>query len=541
MKLSQLQYPIQKEYTIPYLPHLFYGGLFCFLSILIPVNVALVGSDVVTTLKSDPTVVDNPWWMPRSWPSFLRPYIPDRCQPASITDDMNLRTNSSMAIFKYVVQRAYSDKEAHSDPTNRIYPVPYLANTLSNCEIRTITWQVEVPAAIMRYQARIYCTLGGSKPPDFRGLWPDEVVFVMSHNRADNIDLYPDDMLGHLASAVVPEVRNTSRRTHTKQVTLQDLPLNSSSSNNVLAVLDGIHDDLSDAIWAQVRIWNATSDTQWASTYFVEWIARIGNYCGSDTLAESDIGCGTMMDGIRWRRWYGSTNDYGYNASFIMPFNVTITNSFIALRDAIMIDLGNAETSSNIYLNKTYFNEVIRTDPYLTEAGNILINHPGNARINSSDYWHFCSFWSCVNTSWAEAFMNKAEDQPLGNIVLPYRPSGTQASSVLSFKYLCPTFQRKSTSAMLVSVFVTTATIIGALYTIFDLYMPKVESYYQRRKQAFAQAINRNVEDQAEEEQALVGRPLTRMNTFGSTNTLYDPVPQAEKGEDGSPNERRYD
>ncbi|KAH7342058.1 hypothetical protein B0J17DRAFT_649292 [Rhizoctonia solani] len=532
MKLSQLQYAIQKEYTIPYLPYLFYGGLFCSLSILIPVNVALVGSDVVTTLKYDPTVVDKPWWMPRSWPSILRPYIPDRCQPASITDDMNLRTNSSMPIFKYVLQSAYSSRTRHHDPTNRIYPVPYLANTLSDCEIRTMTWRVEIPATNMRYQARIHCSLLGSKPSNFEDPWPDQVVFIMTHSRADNLDLSPDDMVAHLTSTVSPESRKAFEHTYGILPTLGNLSTDSSSSNNVLAVLDAMHSDLSGAIWTQYHIWNAMDNSDWLPTYIVEWTARTGQYCRSGNGRVANATCGSMIDGGRWLRQYGTDEDTGRNASFIMPFNITIINAFIALRDAIMIDLGNLKTSSNIYLNKMYFNEVIRVDSFHAEGGDTLINHAGDARVNSSNYWSFCSYWSCANTSLAEAYRNKVENQPFDNIVLPYRPNDTQVPSVLRFRYLCPTFQRKSTSALLVSVFTSTATIIGSLYTIFGLYMPKVEGYYQRRKQAFAQAINRNIEDQTEEEQALVGKPLARRDTFGSANTLYDPVPQAEKDEE---------
>ncbi|KAG8730450.1 hypothetical protein FRC11_006669 [Ceratobasidium sp. 423] len=218
--------------------------------------------------------------------------------------------------------------------------------------------------------------------------------------------------------------------------------------------------DLSDAIWSQVRIWGAASDTiEWFDTYIVEWTARAGEYCRSGGVF--NVTCGGMTDEGRRLRWYGTTDDYGRDPSFIAPFNVTITNSLIALRDAIMIDLGNANISSNIYLNKTYFNEVIRVDPYHVEAGNTLINHPGGA---------------------------------------------------------------------------PTVTILSTLYALFDLYMPKVETHYQRRRQAFAQAINRNIEDQGDEECSPVGNPLYRAKTSDSSNTLYDPVPQTEKDKNG-----RYD
>ncbi|KAL5635171.1 hypothetical protein ACGC1H_003012 [Rhizoctonia solani] len=463
--------------------------------------------------------------MPRSWPGFLRPYNPQQCQPASITDDMNLRTNSSMPIFKYVLQRAYANKEVQLDPTNRIYPAPYLANKLSNCEVRTIAWRVEIPASIMKYQAKIYCTLEKDKSPDSE--IPDEVIFTMTYNRADNPDLAPDDMFDHITFNVIPESRNNSGQPQSIQPTLDQLPINSSSSNNVLAVLDGMYHDLSDAIWTQFYIWRRMNDTEWLKTYVAEWTALTGNHCRSGNRFNAT--CGNITDTNRWLYGYGTSDNYGNNATFIIPFNITITNSVIALRDAIMIDLGNAQASSNIYLNKTYFNEAIRIDPFHAEGASILTNLPGDDRINSSDYWNFCSAWACINTSWAEAFRSTAENQPLRNIVLPYQPNITLAPSVLRFRYLCPTFRRKSTSALLVSVFVATATMMGSLYTLFELYMPNAEAYYQKRQQAFARAINRNIEDQDDEEDHLVGIPMARTNTFDSSNTLYDPVSQTEK------------
>ncbi|KAJ1307244.1 hypothetical protein OPQ81_001357 [Rhizoctonia solani] len=536
MKLSQLRYTIQREYTIPYLPHAFYVAVVLLLGIIIPVNIAVSGSDVVTTLKSDPTTVEKPWWMPDYWPRFLRPRIPQKCQPASVTDDMTLHTNSTLPIFKYVLQRAYAIKAARHDPSNRIYPAPYLANKLSNCEIRTITWRLEIPATIMRYQARIYCSLGGDKPSDLRIPWPDEVVFVMTHKRADNPDLAPDDMVDYLTYSIAPERKESTGNIYLVQPALQELPVNSSSSTNVLGVLDGMHHDLADAIWSQTRIWEAMGDdTQWESTYTVEWAASEGNRCRSGNHLFNAT-CGSMTDDGRRLRWYGTTDDYGRNQSFIAPFNITIINSFIALRDAIMLDLGNANASSNIYLNKTYFNEVIRVDPYHADAGSILINHPGDARMNSSEYWNFCSFWNCYNTSWAEQLRGVAENQSLGNLVLPYQPDDLQAPSVLNFRYLCPTFQRKSASSLVVSVFVSTFTIISSLYMLFDIYMPKAEAYYQKRKQAFSHAINRNIEDQGDEEDHLVKNSLVRVKTYDSSNTLYDPVPQTEKDKEG-----RYD
>ncbi|EUC65053.1 cytochrome b5-like heme/steroid-binding domain protein [Rhizoctonia solani AG-3 Rhs1AP] len=523
MKISQLEYPTQKEYTIPYLPHVFYVLLLLLLSILMPMNIVLVGSDVVTSLKSDPTSINPPWGLPDFWPDFLRPSTPEKCHPAFITDDMNLRTNSSMPIFKYVLRGAYPKSTQHN-PANRIYPVPYLANKLSNCELHTITLRVDIPAVIMKYQAEVYCTLEGFWDESLVSETPNEVVFVITYTRG-TIDLAPDDMFDHITLTLNPNPRDPYGQRSAPAYSLGELPINSSSSNNVLAVLDGMHSDLLGAIWAQAMIRGGVNDTSLSlhKTYIALWTEDTGDYC-SDT---PDATCGSIAD-YNWVLF--AYDAFGNDSVFIAPFNITITNSIIALRDAIMIDLGNAQASSNIYLNKTYFNEVIRTDPFHAESASILTNLPGDARINSSDYWHFCSSWACINTPWAGAFRNVTEHQPLRNIILPYQPNGTQATA-LNFKYLCPTFRRKPINSMLVSVF--TVTMLTSLYALFQWCMPMVEARYQKWQQATARAMNQDTEDQADEEHHLVGIPMARTNTFDSSNTLYDPVSQTEKDKTG--------
>ena len=127
------------------------------------------------------------------------------------------------------------------------------------------------------------------------------------------------------------------------------------------------------------------------------------------------------------------------------------------MRICCRIDLGNVNPAANIYLNKSYFDNAIRVDPYFAFAAPIVIGLNNSlGPITEEIYWRSCTWgWNCVNTTtWAEALLTAPENTPVNNLVLPYKPTNPQAPSVLSFSYLCPTFQRKPTDSLLISVFV---------------------------------------------------------------------------------------
>ncbi|KAG8689243.1 hypothetical protein FRC09_012506, partial [Ceratobasidium sp. 395] len=244
-QLRQLEYPKTNRFTLPYLPHVFYAVVLCLLGILIPLNIALVGSDIVSTLRSDPTVDENPWWMPKSWPKALLPRtLPQICQPASITEDTPLRTNSSVPLFKYILRHA-SIAGIGADPSNRIYPAPYMGNPLQSCEVATITLNMELPIKTMTYSFTVRCSLGGKK--DYTFQIPDNVTFTSTYQRTLNGDLGPDDMINYLAFNAVPAAATIFKA----GPTLEALPYNSTSPVNVLGVLDAMQADLFKAIWAQ--------------------------------------------------------------------------------------------------------------------------------------------------------------------------------------------------------------------------------------------------------------------------------------------------
>ncbi|KAG9089269.1 hypothetical protein FRC06_001643 [Ceratobasidium sp. 370] len=512
LQLKQLEYSRTNYFTIPYLTHAFYVATFCLL-------VALVGSDIVTTLRSDPTVDENPWWMPKYWPKALLPRtIPQICQPVSITDDVPLRTNSSVPLFKYILRHA-SVAGVGIDPSNRIYPAPYMGNPLQNCEVTSIALNMELPIEIMTYTFTVHCSLGGKKEYSFR--IPDNVTFTTSYQRTFNGDLGPDDMINYLAFNAVPAAATIFKASPT----LKALPYNSTSPMNVLGVLDAIQSDLFKAIWVQTSRFTYY-DMTYNTTHIIEWAA--GSLCTSGSNStELTTPCDSITDPRRLIRWYESTGGQIYDPVFMQDFNITLSNVFITLRDALMLDLGNIDPTSNIYLNKSYFDSSIQTDPFFASALPIVTTMVTDyGPITPYIYWESCTWgWNCVNTtSWANALRSTPENVPVNNLVLPWKPGQELLSrpSVLSFSYLCPTLQKKPTGSLLTGVFVATATMLGVAYSIFQAVMPKVERRYLMKKAAQGRIMNPNDEDRQD---ALA---FITKGTRDSSQTIYDQVPVTE-------------
>ncbi|CAE6435931.1 unnamed protein product [Rhizoctonia solani] len=449
--------------------------------------IALTGSDVVTTLVSNPNEIDRPWWMPSFWPGNLRPRDTNGCQPLSLIDAQSLHTNSSVSLFSYSFRRAnVASSKDNEDPTKQMRPVPYMANTLDECSIQRILWTLELPTQRMQFKSNIFCKLGGHKQFTFKV--PDNITLAMTHHRALNLDMGQDDMLDYISYNAFLEDRGLGVGVAGFSTVFDGLPANSSSANNVLAVLDGLQRDLYMVIRTELML-RQMNNVFFHSTYVVEWIAGSGTQCfdsqnwalnGSYYTAE----CGSLRDPGRVLRAYGTTNDrgagYDLYPEFLAPFGVTSTNLLIALRDAIRIDLGDLDITSNIFLNKTYFDEVMEVDPYPAAMAPLLINAEHPWRVSYDHFWMSCSAWSCVNGTWVERLKNTPADVPYENIVLPYRPT-SQTASVLNLSYLCPKLQRKPILSLLMSVFVATATMYNFLLAIFCFVMPKIENWYQRR------------------------------------------------------------
>ncbi|CAE6525647.1 unnamed protein product [Rhizoctonia solani] len=347
MKIPQLEYPIYKQYTIPFLPHAFYLGSFLVIGILLVLNVVLVGSDVVTTLVSNPYAVDRLWWMPSFWPDHLRPPIGDGCQPVSLSGAQSLRTNSSISLFNYVLRRANVGKDGEfTDPTKQMRLVPYMANPFDKCEVRSIVWTVELPSRRMKFKSGIFCKLGGQKQFSFK--IPDNITLAMTYYRSENDDLGQDDMGEYIAYSTFSEQIGMGIPTSLGDMGLiiRSLSSNSSSSaSNVLAVLDGLQKDLFKAILFERRL-REMNNLFYHSRYIIEWTAASGKVCfGPDYSLNGGLytaECAGLRDISRVLRAYGTSDDrgpgYDLYPEFLAPFGVTSTNFLIALRDAIRWD-----------------------------------------------------------------------------------------------------------------------------------------------------------------------------------------------------------
>lgn len=96
----------------------------------------------------------------------------------------------------------------------------------------------------MTYTVTVRCELGGNKKFSFQ--IPDNVTFSTVYHCSSNGDLGPDNMIDYLAFNVVPEAGAIL----VAEPSLRSLTANSSSSNNVLGVLDAIQTDLFQVLWA---------------------------------------------------------------------------------------------------------------------------------------------------------------------------------------------------------------------------------------------------------------------------------------------------
>lgn len=120
---------------------------------------------------------------------------------------------------------------------------------------------------------------------------------------------------------------------------LRALPANISSPNNVLGVLDAMQADLFSALWVQMTIWDEVAKKMRPTTLVAEWTA--GSLCRANPLVNGPLNttCDGDTDVRRIVRWYGVDGAYKEGSAFIAPFNTTLINVFIAIRDSVMCAL----------------------------------------------------------------------------------------------------------------------------------------------------------------------------------------------------------
>ncbi|QRV84664.1 hypothetical protein RhiJN_12680 [Ceratobasidium sp. AG-Ba] len=155
---------------------------------------------------------------------------------------------------------------------------------------------------------------------------------------------------------------------------------------------------------------------------------------------------------IDWETY--AEGEWHFWGQYMIPMNVTITNLFVAIRDAIYLDIGNI-APSNIYANKTAFNDMIKVDEYGMELNQIMFEHGNWTKLNADPFYTWG--WgntSNVNITWAQAFTSTSG--LTNNITLPIGLPANRTASVIDIDYLCPQYKMKSWGNLLMSVFVGT-------------------------------------------------------------------------------------
>ncbi|KAF8752314.1 hypothetical protein RHS01_07967 [Rhizoctonia solani] len=449
MSFPKLSYSRLRIYSIPYITEFFYAGSAVILAILIIVNIALVGNDVVTEFKNTPDFIDTKWWAPEWLPGGMTiPTTPGPCQPLSLPQQStSIRTNSTLAIFSYG-KRATAGATWLSSEWNgrtRWYGAPhYHAEPLTNCTVQNITALFDFQNRGHKLMSQITCDIDSADPKT-----PPSIKLSTTFSRVANTDLGTDDIMTYIYSYDVPRFADISKARAT--LLPQGIP-----TLTVLGLLDAIGSDLLKAMWAQKWSWKLTGrDNQWPDQAVVKWAAKTN--CTNERRCRS---IGEGIEGIDI--WYSNTRgSQDFNPEYFAPMNTTMYNYFVVFRDALYLDLGHFDESANVFLNYNAFQSRIISDNFLeTVAGDVIniARPPLNTRPYSSDeFWRTCTLgWGCLNGTWTNALLNHSPDASNITNALPLSSFQSQYPTIIDQKFMCPVFKTKQTGALLVSVFVET-------------------------------------------------------------------------------------
>ncbi|KAG8763749.1 hypothetical protein FRC12_008427 [Ceratobasidium sp. 428] len=152
------------------------------------------------------------------------------------------------------------------------------------------------------------------------------------------------------------------------------------------------------------------------------------------------------------------------DVSYFRDMNTTVGNLFVAIRDAIHLDVGYVEPS-NIYVNRTMFRQLIAPDDYFHE----LASRMPPDRSKNDDFSSLSWGWGWApgdNASWAQAFASI--DQPVNNITLPIKLPSPNPPSVIDIMYLCPQYRLKSWGSLFMALFTGIVKLSTKLYASGD-------------------------------------------------------------------------
>ncbi|KAF8692790.1 hypothetical protein RHS03_08556, partial [Rhizoctonia solani] len=474
MSFPKLSYSRLRIYSIPYITEFFYAGSAVILAILIVVNIALVGNDVVTEFKNTPDFIDTKWWAPKWLPGGMTiPTTPGPCQPLSLPQQStSIRTNSTLAIFSYALVNglgSFIGQNGMEEP--RWYGAPhYHAEPLTNCTVQNITALFDFQNRGHKLMSQITCDIDSADPKT-----PPSIKLSTTFSRVANTDLGTDDIMTYIYSYDVPRFADISKARAT--LLPQGIP-----TLTVLGLLDAIGSDLLKAMWAQKWSWKLTGrDNQWPDQAVVKWAAKTN--CTNERRCRS---IGEGIEGIDI--WYSNTRgSQDFNPEYFAPMNTTMYNYFVVFRDALYLDLGHYDESANVFLNYNAFQSRIISDNFLeTVAGDVIniARPPLTTRPYSSDeFWRTCtSGWGCLNGTWTNAILNHSPNASNITNVLPLSSLQSQYPTIIDQKFMCPVFKTKQTGALFVSVFVATSLMYAVLYCIFLFFAPLLDQKYRKRR-----------------------------------------------------------
>ncbi|KAG8790875.1 hypothetical protein FRC12_010799 [Ceratobasidium sp. 428] len=440
---STLTYPVEQPYRLRWITEIFYAGSTVLIIILVIINVVLVGYDSVTVMISDPNITDyEQWWAPKSLPSALKIRTkPGECDEAQLPENTPLRSNSSLPFFPYLLQNNFVQHDPAADPQSLRRATPYKANPLDICRVQTMTLTMEPKILSFIVTSTLLCDPTGDPPRARR--------FTTSFRRTDTPRFRPDSILEYMAYMASP---NETDSNVYQKISREGPPKD--PYLNVFGVIDALASDLIRTMVMRKVTWLQTGPNQPP----VPELASIAWDPELDDQAPTNI---SRLGGS----WKTYRDGYWSEGVYVRDIRTTIVNVFVALRDAIHLDVGYV-TPTNIYTNKTAFNNMITLDDYRSNTIVPLMYtyFADDARTSTTCSWG----WGCTpnfNISWAQALISTSS--PVNNITLPITLPSPLPPSVIDMVYLCPQYQIKSWGSLVIDVFTGTFTMYVTLYGIF--------------------------------------------------------------------------
>ncbi|CAE6519419.1 unnamed protein product, partial [Rhizoctonia solani] len=389
-----------------------------FLSFLIVFNVILVGYDTKFILYKDPNATRyDHWWSPKYLPDLLRIRAnAGDCELGRLTQDVTLKTNSSLPLFSYQFKSSYiiEQSETRDRPAivTRFVDGPYQANPLGSCFVSEMGLYYEAWWQNSRVTATVTC-----KPTDYL---PRFFKFTTLYSASAVPYMRPDTSVDYFIFDVHPD----KTAINFEDWLFQDLDrkVDNTSKLNVLRVLDALSSDISQIGWLQSSPLNGTERTSMPDMAFFGW---------NLTQDERSLGDTDRLQLLTPSTWY---TEFAYNT------NRTLLNFMIAIRDAIHLDLGHI-TSDNIYLNKTAFNAFIQPNPLYSSVLHTYRKWP--EALDPEDLTTCCWTQGCLsdpNITWAQVLREDVGKLPYNDLILPIVQPDPMPISVIDMTYLCPIY-----------------------------------------------------------------------------------------------------